>query len=538
MIANPQENITKFEQIDPNLINMISIAIKSYKERNINSKPVTFYDIEIRSNITQNVWTVSKRYNEFKALHASLSKAYVDLPPMPSTTMFKVTSKEGINKRKAELEKFLKECVQRRDIFLNKNFRNFLELEANAPEIAGNDVKLKYDYKKLPLGVRDFIVVPHKEIMLMCCSDMNAVSRADSMLSNFYFPWEEKDKSNYVPLGAAFIYQCKPDEKEIYKIHKCWAKSFPIQTGAICWDDISEIYCVGNDDGKIHIFRAVPNTYYMKMKDIVTLSFHTNRVMGIAIDPETLTLYSCSTDKNFCSIDLRNKEPKNMLIKSSTFGYTNLILDDKSHRIFLTNEEGELSIYTTTTYPPTHLKSLYTSGKSCIRAAYLQPGKNLFFAANVLGKICTINLGEPGKESSINEMSSFSIGKIKIRVCVHNHKSDELITGDQNGRVIIWNLKNGKPIYLWLAHPMSPITKMWLQPEHNLLWTGGKDKHLCIWQLPPKWVSNDKETFDEQEVSTITEKMTKYEFKKRYFVPGEELTSDDDDLNGWNFREY
>ena len=85
---------------------------------------------------------------------------------------------------------------------------------------------------------------------------------------------------------------------------------------------------------------------------------------------------------------------------------------------------------------------------------------------------------------------------------------------------------------------MSPITKMWLQPEHNLLWTGGKDKHLCIWQLPPKWVSNDKETFDEQEVSTITEKMTKYEFKKRYFVPGEELTSDDDDLNGWNFREY
>ena len=66
-------------------------------------------------------------------------------------------------------------------------------MEKNAPEVVANDVTNKYDYKKLPLGARSFIVVPHREIMCVCCSDMNIISRADSMLSNFSFPWEKKN---------------------------------------------------------------------------------------------------------------------------------------------------------------------------------------------------------------------------------------------------------------------------------------------------------------------------------------------------------
>ena len=81
-------------------------------------------------------------------------------------------------------------------------------------------------------------------------------------------------KKSHIPLGAAFIYQCKPYPKEIYKIHKIWAKSFPIQIGVIYWEDKNEIYCVGNDDGKIHIFKGIPNTHYLKMDTICELTFH------------------------------------------------------------------------------------------------------------------------------------------------------------------------------------------------------------------------------------------------------------------------
>ena len=529
-------NNPKMEQIDSNLTAIIGITIKSFSEKYIDKKTVTFYEVEITSHINQKTWTLEKRYNEFKVLHNSLSKIYVNLPPIPGTSFFKITSQEQLNKRKVELEKFLRECVQRKDIFLNVEFRQFLELEKNAPEVIANDVTNKYDYKKLPLGVRSFIVVPNREIMLVCCSDMNIISRADSYLTNFTFPWEKRT-AQQVPMGAAFIYQCKPDPKEIYTIHKIWAKSFTIQTGVIYWEDKNEIYCVGNDDGKIHIFKAVPRTHYLKMDTMGELSFHTDRVMGLALDPETMNLYSCSTDKTFYVTDLKNNNFNNVLVHTCNSGYTNLVFDAQNHRIFLTNEEGEVSIYLTNIYPPNQITNIRIASMSCIRAIHLDNFNNFLFVGTVNGIISIINLGPPGKERLVSEMSSFGIGKMKIRVCAGNPKSNELITGDEVGRVTVWSLKTGKPIYLWEAHPKSAITQMWLQTEYNLLWTGGKDMHINVWQLPEKWVSSEAENFETNEVKNITAKIVESKYEKKYKKDGE-IDSDDDDLNGWDFREY
>lgn len=535
-----QEDSTP-DKIDSNLTAIIGIAINSYSEKYIDKKTVTFYDVEVTSHITKKTWVIQKRYNEFKNIHGSLTKKFVNLPPIPGTTFFKITSQEQLNKRKVALEKFLRECVQRKDVFLNSEFRQFLELEQNAPEVIANDVEVKYDYKKLSLGVRDFIVVPHKEIMLVCCSDMNIISRADSMLTNFSFPWEKKNK-NHIPLGAAFIYQCKPDKEEIYAIHKIWVKSFPIQTGVIYWEDDNEIYCVGNDDGKIHLFKAVPNTHYLQMDTLAELSIHSNRVMGLALNSNSMNLYSCSTDKNFYVTDLNsleNDKYQSLLIHSSSSGYTNLFLDSENRRIFLTNEEGELSIYSSFVYPPNQIMSLKTSPNSCIRAAYLDKLNNMFFTGSTNGFISLINLGEPGKERLASEISSFTLGAMKIRVCVANTKNNEIITGDQNGRVTVWSLKKGTPIYLWEAHPKNAITQMWLQSEYNLLWTGGKDKRIVIWKLPEKWVSNEAENYEKVEVKKISAKIIEKKMVRKYKKrEGGEIDSEDDDLNGWNFREY
>ena len=73
--------------------------------------------------------------------------------------------------------------------------------------------------------------------------------------------------------------------------------------------------------------------------------------MGLALDPETMNLYSCSTDKSFYVTDLKNETFPNMLIHTGNSGYTNLVYESDNHRLFLTNEYGELSVYTITVYP-------------------------------------------------------------------------------------------------------------------------------------------------------------------------------------------
>jgi hypothetical protein len=206
------------EQLDSNLTANLGISVLSYSEKYVESKKATFYLIELKSNVTSKTWTIEKRYSEFKTIHDKLAKIFPRLPSIPGITLFRVTSEEGLNKRKDLLQLFLRECVQRRDILQNIDFQKFLELDKNAPEIVGNNITQIYDYKKCPMGVRDFIVVPHREIMLVCCSNMNIISRSNVMLTNFAFgSTGEKCK---IPMGAAFIYQCKPDKKEIYKIHK------------------------------------------------------------------------------------------------------------------------------------------------------------------------------------------------------------------------------------------------------------------------------------------------------------------------------
>ena len=62
------------------------------------------------------------------------------------------------------------------EIYYKMNFQKFLELDKNAPEIVWNNFTQSYDYKKCTLGVRNFIVFLHREIMLVSCSNMNIIS--------------------------------------------------------------------------------------------------------------------------------------------------------------------------------------------------------------------------------------------------------------------------------------------------------------------------------------------------------------------------
>ena len=527
------------EQIVSNLTAILGIEVKSYSEKYIESKTATFYLVELNSRITQKVWTIEKRYSEFYTIHSKLSKLFPRIPSIPGKTLTKLTSESGLNKRKEQLQIFLRDCVQRRDILQNTEFQNFLELDKYAPEIVGNNVSLLYDYKKCPLGVRSFIVIPHREIMCVCCSNMNIVSRTNVTLTNLAFGGATKGEECKIPMGAAFIYQCKPSKEEIYTIHKIWAKPFSTQTGVIYWDDKNEIYCIGLDDGRVFAYKGVPKTHYLQMNKVCELCFHTDRVMGIALEPNTMQIYTCSTDKTFYVTDLRKKEVDNILINTSIAGYTNMEIDVPNQRIFLTNEVGELSVYSLKTNPPALVRNLQTSSLSSIRAFHIDYMNNYLFTGNTGGKICIMNLTPANKERLISEISNFGVGQQKIRVCRNDPITYELFTGDEDGRVTIWNLKSGKPIYLWEAHPKSAITQMWYQHDKHILWTGGKDLRIKMWKLPEKWVSQEYETFEKDEVANIRDKIATEKIEKMVKKIDEEgEDSEDDDLNGWCFRKF
>jgi WD40 repeat protein len=166
--------------------------------------------------------------------------------------------------------------------------------------------------------------------------------------------------------------------------------------------------------------------------------------MGIAFDLKSGYIYSCSTDKKFIISDITYQDSLTE-VANDKYGFTNMVFDKKNERIFLTNEGGLVSVYSVNTFPPTLLNTVATSSKGSIRGFHVDYKKFYIFSGSVAGKICILELGLPGKERFIKELSAFNSNK-KIRVIKYNSINNEVMLGGEDGKVTIWSLRKGVSI--------------------------------------------------------------------------------------------
>ena len=538
-----EENKENLEIINPEeteyITSTISISIPEYENKYIGNKNVTFYRIKVIDYFKKTSWTLDKRYSEFESLYKSLQEIFSQVPQTPGKTLFKVSSIEAIKKRQKDLEKFLKECINRKDIFSTKELKNFLDLETHCPHLTNINPSEEGKLENIPLGVRDFIYDNKEGVIFMCCTDMNIISRADSMLSNFRFPWEKKSEEN-VPLGGAFCFRVQKLEIG-FEFVRCWSKAYTVQTGIINFDKKTLTVAVGLDDGSIFLYKVEPESNFSKFSDLKNIKPHNDRVMGIEFDSDLGKVYSVSTDKLFLVSDINYEKSEPIIVNKGQYGYTNIFYDKENQRCFLTNEGGQIEVYLTNNFPPNLVTSFKTSSGGCIRGLNINLKKQLMFTTDMIGKITVIDLNIPGKEKNISEISTFG-AKSKLRIAVFDGNNSEIITGDEDGRITIWSLKNGESIFVWVAHPKSAITQMVYQEDERLLWSGAKDRSIKIWKLPEKWVSEEIENFEMNELKKINDQIAERKIRKKM-----EMIDDDedeyassgsleDDLNGWNYR--
>lgn len=516
---------------DKILNSIYTIAIVSCTERTANDKKnVTFYTIEIYNHYNKNAWKLEKRYSEFDSLYKNLYKLYPKCPTIPGKGFlgFSLTGDEK-ERRRSQLDVFLKECIQRKDIVGSDAFREFIELDKNSPETSVFSHQKVSEFSDLPLGIRDFIYLKYEKVCFIACSDMHIASRIDAYITNVNLPWEKKSDS-HITVGAVFAFKTEEDQEtgEII-FEKLWAKSFPVQTGVISWDSDSSMLAIGLDDGRMFFYKTTPDSGYMYFDQICELKPHTERVMGIALDAKVGYIYSVSSDKKFI-LSEANHSSSSIEIAVSNSGYTNLFYDKKADRLFTTNESGEITIYSTQTNPPCEIGQVQIGDRTSIRGFNVELKKLYIFSGTMGGKISIIELGQPGKEKFLKEVSMFE-GNPKIRIIKYYSKRHELITGDGNGKIVVWNLLKGQPVYAWDAHK-GEITQMHYEEETRILISGSKDKTMKVWRLPEKWVDEEIESFEEKEIKSQKDYLAKTILKRKMEKMMDD--SDEDDLNGWD----
>ena len=483
----------------------LELKITEYFEKYVDGKIITFYKIQIYDNLTKESWTLDKRYSEIDFLHKTISKLYPNIPPMPGKTLFKIKNKDQLDKRKSQLETFLRECINRKDIESNESFKAFLEIDKHSPDLVYNAPTIIYENNELPLGVRDFVFFEEYSILFIVCCDMNITSRVDAYITNTNLPWEKKT-NEHISVGAVFAFKVIENKRgNTYMFEKLWAKSFPEQTGTVYFNKKGLYLGVGLDSG----------------------------VMGLALDEKNQYIYSCGSDKKFMLNDISNYS-KPLEIAQSTHGFTALIFDNENERLFLTDEGGVLRIFLTNTYPPTLVNSIQTHTTNCIRALDIDYKKQYIFTGTNKGDISILDLGNPGKEKLVKEISYFG-GNLEIRILRYNRDKHELYSGDQKGKITVWSLKTGQSIYAWQAHS-GAITQMRYDNKSKRLLSMAKDKKIIYWQIPDSWVSDTVKKFEENSIREINANRAAERMKK--YNKENEDDSDEDSLDGWDIYPY
>ena len=505
----------------------LELKITEYFEKYIDGKLITFYKIEIYDNLSKESWTLDKRYSEIDLLHKTISKLYPNIPPMPGKTLFRIKSKEELDKRKDQLQKFLQECINRKDIESNEAFKTFLEIDKHSPDLVYNPPTIIYENNDLPLGVRDFVYDEENNLLFIVCCDMKITSRVDAYITNTNLPWEKKT-NEHISVGALFTYKVIEQKSgNTYIFEKLWAKSYPQQTGVVYFNKKALLLGVGLDAGDVIFYKIPENSKFLEFEEIVNIKPHTNRVMGIGFDEKNNYIYSCSSDKKFMLSDLSNYSTSLEIVRN-LYGFTALILENDNDRLFLTDEGGALRVFVTNTYPPTFMCLVQTHTTNCIRALDIDFKKQLIFTGTNKGDISILELGNPGKEKYIKEISYFG-GNLEIRILRYNKENNEIYSGDQKGKITVWSLKTGQSIYAWQAHS-DAITQMKYEPKNKRLISMAKDKKILVWQIPDSWVSDKVKKFEETSIREINANRAAEKFKNKKYDDDDS----DDSLDGWD----
>jgi WD40 repeat protein len=526
------------------LTSTLTATIIEYTEKHIDNSPVIFYRIKVTDHFNNNSWVVEKRYNEFLNLQKKLIVNFPDVPKIPGKTFFRLSDFASIKKRKDGLQYFLKTCVNRKDIFASEDFKNFLELAKNSPDLCGNSPDMQGNFT-LSQGVRDFQYIPEDNIIVLCTAEMNLIERAESKITDLKNKIEkQEDITN--PQGFVYIYRVEEHNGD-FNFRETWRRKFKGRTKCIYYDIGEKLLLIGRTDGFISIHSLDKESRFKRVDLVIELKNHVSSVNGVWFDNLEKKVYSVSSDKKFAASEI-NYNSQITEISRSPFDYTCLKPDIKYDRLFTASEGGIIEIFSIKKFPPNKVCSTSITGVGNIRDIFININQFYIFACDVKGKISVLDFGSINNNNNNNnsnfcsEISQFG-GKTALRAIIYDESKKELITGDESGKIVVWSIKTGQPIFSWGAHDNgSAITKLTYDQKNRILISGSKDKSIKFWKLPDNWINSEVLKFENEELKKINNEIARRRIKAQQEIEDgiendfDSDLSQEDDLNGWNYR--
>ena len=508
---------------------------------------IEFYNINIADNYHKKSWIIEKDSSDFIMLYNKLSLSYCEVPPLPPKNILNLFDAESVNSKKEIYQHFLSICVNRKDLYSTLEFKNFIELKNNSPELFGNEPTLFSSIEFLPESITDIKYMEFNlekiSLLIISTAEMGVKDiKTNEEFLNFINPKHNSNENivnNSNILGMTMIFQIIKNEGGNYDFIQIWQRKFKTRNTCLYCDKLTKTIFIGREDGFVSVYKMNINQNNIELELNIELKNHFSRIVDIWYEPTRGKMYTISTDRRFVSCDI-NINSKMLEINRSVHNYSKFCIDLEKNRIFTATEGGIIEIFSLDPNPK-KVGKIRVSGAGHITDLFYDKNNSRLFSCDKNGKISIFEIGDIGKEKISLEISQFGFKNSFTSIQYDNNKK-EIITGDNTGKITIWNIKTGEPIYSFVSHETMPLNRLVYLIDKKLIISGGVDKSIKIWKIPQFWFDEKIEKYEKEELVKINNELRKKRIQMEKIIEGNnevnyesDISENEEELNGWNY---
>ena len=508
---------------------------------------IEFYKINIADNYHKKSWIIEKDSSDFIMLYNKLSLSYCEVPPLPPKNILNLFDAESVNSKKEIYQHFLSICVNRKDLYSTLEFKNFIELKNNSPELFGNEPTLFSSIEFLPESITDIKYMEFNlekiSLLIISTAEMGVKDiKTNEEFLNFINPKHNSNENivnNSNILGMTMIFQIIKNEGGNYDFIQIWQRKFKTRNTCLYCDKLTKTIFIGREDGFVSVYKMNINQNNIELELNIELKNHFSRIVDIWYEPTRGKMYTISTDRRFVSCDI-NINSKMLEINRSVHNYSKFCIDLEKNRIFTATEGGIIEIFSLDPNPK-KVGKIRVSGAGHITDLFYDKNNSRLFSCDKNGKISIFEIGDIGKEKISLEISQFGFKNSFCSIQYDNNKK-EIITGDNTGKITIWNIKTGEPIYSFVSHETMPLNCLVYLIDKKLIISGGVDKSIKIWKIPQFLFDEKIEKYEKEELVKINNELRKKRIQMEKIIEGNnevnyesDISENEEELNGWNY---
>ena len=508
---------------------------------------IEFYKINIADNYHKKSWIIEKDSSDFIMLYNKLSLSYCEVPPLPPKNILNLFDAESVNSKKEIYQHFLSICVNRKDLYSTLEFKNFIELKNNSPELFGNEPTLFSSIEFLPESITDIKYMEFNlekiSLLIISTAEMGVKDiKTNEEFLNFINPKHNSNENivnNSNILGMTMIFQIIKNEGGNYDFIQIWQRKFKTRNTCLYCDKLTKTIFIGREDGFVSVYKMNINQNNIELELNIELKNHFSRIVDIWHEPTRGKMYTISTDRRFVSCDI-NINSKMLEINRSVHNYSKFCIDLEKNRIFTATEGGIIEIFSIDPNPK-KVGKIRVSGAGHITDLFYDKNNSRLLSCDKNGKISIFEIGDIGKEKISLEISQFGFKNSFCSIQYDNNKK-EIITGDNTGKITIWNIKTGEPIYSFVSHETMPLNRLVYLIDKKLIISGGVDKSIKIWKIPKFWFDEKIEKYEKEELVKINNELRKKRIQMEKIIEGNnevnyesDISENEEELNGWNY---